>query len=620
MAELAPLEAYAEPFSVRHMTMSPSGTRVAYRLTRADRDAIYVVDIGTGKALRSITLKESNVRSMAMYSDEKLYIYYFVPKALYDYYYLRVFDVESGKLGYAFNKADYDNETVPRFFSVQPIGMDPDGKFMFVSGITPANLQRANVYKLDFQHGLIPHSQAQGTRNTIDWFARPEDRMWIREDFNPDNDEHAVTIMRDDEETVVYEHEGEGPERDFVGLTADRSSLVYATKQAGQHRLSYHAMNIEDGTTQGPMFMRHSGYALRHPDGTIFGFVDGQAPSVRQEFLDDDFSQRFRVIEQSFPGATVEIVTATPDLQRLIVRVSGDWSKAFYMLFTAGDPKPVLVARSEGAISSKQAVPRRVHEYFSDDGRPVRALVTAEADVIAKGKAPVMVLTNWRYNDFTGRDVSWIAQYFASRGYVVVQPESRYFQFSGRFSPQDEPDWRADMLGDADIVVGKLVDQGLIDPKRMCAFGIAEGGFTAVSAGYRSAHQYRCVGGLRAYTDLPQTLSRYLRSSRDLHRDPTVLGLQRRYGFTSTDKDSVEAVSPEAHAAEFSAATLLVYFKKGGELRRKDAKRMARELERNGKDVDLVELGGDDRYLDRLDGREKLLRTLADFVHKHNPP
>jgi len=490
---------------------------------------------------------------------------------------------------------------------------------MFVPGITPANYQRSNVYRLDFKHGVVPHSQAQGTRNTIDWFARPEDHTWIREDFNPDNDVHTVTVMRDAEETVAYKHEGESPERWFVGLTADRKSLVYETKQPDQHRLSYHVMALEDGSTEGPMFKRHSGYALRHPDGTIFGFVDGQAPSVRHKFLDDEFSRRFRAIEQSFPGATVEFVTATPDLQRVIVRVSGDWSKAFYMLFTAGDPKPALIARGERAIDREQAVPRKVHEYFSDDGRPIRALVTASSDVLAKGAAPAMVLTNWRFNDFTGRDVSWIAQYFASRGYIVVQPESRYFQFSGTFSPQGDPDWRADMLGDADTVVGKLVDQSLVDPKRMCAFGIKEGGFTAISAGYRSAYDYRCVGGLRASTDLPQTLSRHLKDSRDLHRDPTVRGLQRRYGFTSTDKESVRVISPDAHAADFSAATLLVDFKKAHHTYSLDAKRMARELERNGKDVDLVELGGDDPYLERLDGREKLLKTLADFVHKHNP-
>jgi len=350
------------------------------------------------------------------------------------------------------------------------------------------------------------------------------------------------------------------------------------------------------------------------------GFVDGQEPSMRHEFLDDEFSRRFREIEQSFPGAAVQFITATPDLQRVIVRVSGDWGKAFYMLFTAGEEKPALVAREDKAVTSEQAVPRLVHEYFSDDGRPIRALVTASPDILARGEAPTMVLTNWKGNDFVGQDVSWIAQYFASRGYVVVQPESRYFQFSGRFSPQGNPEWRADMLGDADTVVGKLIAQGIVDPQRMCAFGISAGGFTAISAGYRSAYDYRCVGGLRAYTDLPQTLSRRLRYSRDMHRDPTVRGLQRQYGFTSTDSSSVKAVSPDAHAADFSAATLLVYFRKGSNSYALDAKRMARELEKSGKEVDLVRLGGDDPYLHRLDGRKKLLRTLADFVKKHNPP
>ena len=201
MAELAPLEAYAEPAGVRNMTLSPSGSRVAYRLTRGDRDAIYVVDVNTGKALRGVALKEANVHSLAMYNDERLYISYEVPQLTYGgedlgFFDVRTLDPDTGNLGRIRWPGKLDSETVPYLYGVPPIGVDPNWGFMLVAGKTRANYQQANVYNVDFKHGLVPHSQAQGTGNTIDWFVRPEDGTWVREDFDPNDDLHTLTVLR----------------------------------------------------------------------------------------------------------------------------------------------------------------------------------------------------------------------------------------------------------------------------------------------------------------------------------------------------------------------------------------------------------------------------------------
>ncbi len=71
-SEPPPLEAYAAPPAVSLMTLSPSGKRVAYRMTAGDRDQVEVLDLATREILGSVGVDTYLPENLLLVNDEDL--------------------------------------------------------------------------------------------------------------------------------------------------------------------------------------------------------------------------------------------------------------------------------------------------------------------------------------------------------------------------------------------------------------------------------------------------------------------------------------------------------------------------------------------------------------------
>jgi len=211
----------------------------------------------------------------------------------------------------------------------------------------------------------------------------------------------------------------------------------------------------------------------------------------------------------------------SPDGRTLMVNHSGADSPANLYLYdlTAGTARPA----TQLAIASLQpaALPKSdVVTYKSFDGTLISAIVTMPANLKRDGSNPAIVLPHGGPTGQAQDGYSRYATAFASRGYVVIQPNFRGSTGYGKaFQDGNVKD-----LGGADLkdtVAAKhfLVDSGYVDAKRVGIFGGSYGGFMTLMAIGRAPDEFAAavqwfgiINWRTMYRDQDEQLKAYQRS------------------------------------------------------------------------------------------------------------
>lgn len=211
----------------------------------------------------------------------------------------------------------------------------------------------------------------------------------------------------------------------------------------------------------------------------------------------------------------------SPDGAMLMLNHSGADSPANLYLYdlAAGAARPA----TQLAIASLHpaALPKSdVVTYKSFDGTLISAIVTMPANLKRDGSNPAIVLPHGGPTGQAQDGYSRYATAFASRGYVVIQPNFRGSTGYGKaFQDGNVKD-----LGGADLkdtVAAKhfLVDSGYVDAKRVGIFGGSYGGFMTLMAIGRAPDEFAAavqwfgiINWRTMYRDQDEELKAYQRS------------------------------------------------------------------------------------------------------------
>jgi dipeptidyl aminopeptidase/acylaminoacyl peptidase len=215
--------------------------------------------------------------------------------------------------------------------------------------------------------------------------------------------------------------------------------------------------------------------------------------------------------------------------------------------------------------------------------------------------------------DMIGFD--WWAQFLANRGYAVFQPNYRGSMGYGlKFKAAGDVQWGRKMQDDITDGVKKLIEDGTVDPRRICIVGASYGGYAALAGAAFSPDLYACAVSFAGVSDLHSF----------------ELWQERRQGkywpyknFTEHIAASVadaDAVSPALHADQVRIPVLLMHAANDITVPIEQSEEMRDALKKAGKDVTYVKMDGDDHYFSLSSTRIGMLKETERFLAAHIGP
>ena len=620
----APLEAYGALPSVSLMAISPSGARIAYHKVDGDVDAIIVQDLVTGELVAGTQASAIKPRDLTFVSEDYLLIFAsetaerFARRYNYERTAALVLDLKSGEVRQLLAQA---REIYPSQTGLGAIvGSSADGRYVYMPAFARKRSIDAPRFSL-FRVGLKKRSDKiieEGGLNTIDWFVDADGKPIVEEQFDNEENEHRVWYWPGSTRKLLFKENTDQPRIDIVGLTPTGDALVVRAYPEGSEHIALYRLPFATGELEGPIFA-HDDKSVVRPltgiDRVVYG-VEYSGFSPTYEFFDPALTAWAENIQAALEGASGQIVSWTPGFDALLLRISGGWTSGSYVIVERNSDEPQFVAEERPLIPAELVVETRVIEYAARDGLPIPALLTGRRDVYENGDAPLIVMPHGGPESHDEIAFDWMAQYFAGRGYLVLQPQFRGSSgFGASLVLAGRGEWGKKMSTDLDDGVRFLVDKGSVAADRVCMVGASYGGYAALAAAAFSDFEYACVASIAGISDLPLMLSEA--RQRYGRRHWVVAYWRDQFATADDEKAELSKISPVEYPQNFETPVLLVHGKHDTIVPLQQSERMYDALTGKSKDVTLLRLSGEDHYLSKRETRIKTLEAVAEFVDQH---
>ena len=622
--DLPPLEAYGELPLYDMYKLSPTGNLAAARVTYENNDRIVVVDVDSRQALLAVGAEKVNPRWIRFVEDDKVVLVagqtvrnMRVRGGSFYYGHAYSFDLSTEKVRPLMQRAKGLYEFQGGLGRI--VGRDPESQTLYMPAYAGTSTPSLGIYAVSLDK-IREKLVVRGNSHTIDWFLGIDGKPIIREDFDDKDNVHQIWLVNEKgrSEKLLYEEETEVRSYGTVGVTPDRSSLVMLTSSEDSGARSYYLLDLETSEISGPVLVG-SGLDVERVitdiNRVVFG-VEYSGFKPTYAFFDENLNDRVAVAQSRLPGVASRLASWNEDFSRLLFEIEGGWSSGGFLMFEDGVQQPVVLGRSRPTITKEFVADVEITQYAASDGWVIPALITSRSDVREAGNAPLIVMPHGGPVSHDRYGFNWIAQYFASRGYVVLQPQYRGSDgFGYEHMVAGEGEYGGKMLTDIDDGVRHLIAEGIADPERVCAVGASYGGYAALAAGAFSAHAYSCIVSIAGVSDIPKKMNR-ARSTRGSD-DWGIDFWEELYGVAASEKEVLRAISPAYHADSFQAPVLLIHGQKDTSVNIGQSTRMNRALRKAKKDVTFIKLDGEDHWLSNEETRIETLRAVAEFIEQH---
>ena len=251
------------------------------------------------------------------------------------------------------------------------------------------------------------------------------------------------------------------------------------------------------------------------------------------------------------------------DARHIIVTALSDQQPPVYFLYKPADKSLQAIASLRPEIKAGEMGQRDAYRVPARDKLELPVLVTQPPGK-AQGPRPAVVLVHGGpYVRGTHWEWEARAQFLATRGYVVLEPEFRGSQGYGwNHFRAGWKQWGLAMQDDLADTLAWAVKQGWVDPKRVCIAGGSYGGYAALMGAVRQGELFRCAVSWVGVTDLGLLSSIHWS---DASEEWKKYGMKELIGDPLADAERFKATSPLARAREIRMPLLVAY---GGEDRR----------------------------------------------------
>lgn len=324
------------------------------------------------------------------------------------------------------------------------------------------------------------------------------------------------------------------------------------------------------------------------------------------EFFDPELKKLGASLAKAIPQRPlIEFVDASTDETKLLLWTGSDIDPGEYMLFDKKTRHLDGLLRARPPLDGMTLAPVKAITFPAADGTPIPAYLTLPVGKAATN-LPAIVMPHGGPDDRDEWGFNWLVQFFAARGYAVLQPNYRGSSGYGAewFRENGFKSWRT-AIGDVNHGGRWLVKQGIAAPGALGIVGWSYGGYAALQSAVLDPSLFKAIVAIAPVTDLDM-----LRHEHDNYTDFRLVD-----AFIGKGPHISEG-SPAQNAARITAPVLLFHGDMDQNVGIDESRVMASRLRSAGKSVELIEFKGLRHKLDDSEARTTMLDRSDAFLRE----
>jgi dipeptidyl aminopeptidase/acylaminoacyl peptidase len=453
-----------------------------------------------------------------------------------------------------------------------------------------------------------------GSTYTVGWVVDRDGHPVAREDWDWRKGAYRVYALEPDDHIREIMHTDDSAHPKLQGLLPDGSALVVLATNGGLHQAAW-ALPL-DGS---PMRLLENDpdadveRTSRDPNtGAIVGvYIGGEKPKFR--WLESHAQHRADVLAKTFSGKRVELLNWTVDGTKVLVKVDTASNPPVYYWVDFATHQADIAGEEYPALANAALGEARQIGYKARDGTTIPAILTEPVGLSAR-PVPLVVLPHGGPNAHDAFEFDWLAQFFATRGYAVLQPQFRGSTgFGQAFEEAGYRQWGGLMQDDVTDGVKAMIEQGIADAHHVCIVGASYGGYAALAGAAFTPSLYSCAASINGVSDLPALM----RSEVPVYVYASTIESFWKARIGTRNEARLGTVSPINSVKNINIPILIIYSRGDGVVPNEQSERMIQALRATGKTVEVDTLKGEDHWLSKTETRTQVLHTLDAFLKAH---
>ena len=396
-------------------------------------------------------------------------------------------------------------------------------------------------------------------------------------------------MLKDGTELVIGDYRG----KNTLGL------YVYSLTQKQITRSLFHNDNYDA-----------SGVVLSKDGETVIG-ANYTAESDKTELL-GEYGTLLDRLKGEFPDYDIDFVDQTEDSRTVLVKMSAPYDPGGLYVYKSSDKHPTLLTKMYNDVSQDDTGDVVAVKYTARDGQKIPAFVTLPPGQQSAKNLPFIILPHGGPYARDSKRFDYLAQFFATRGYGVLQMNFRGSEGYGKaYADAGRNNWIV-MQQDVEDGTRWLYEKGYADKSRTCIAGWSYGGYAALMGVSTDPDLYKCAIAMAALTDIND-------ARRDLKKYRGGKHAAKEFfGEAMQDKDVRKANSPVHVADKIKVPVFLAHGDLDENVQFDQFLRMKRALKKAGVKTTSMKFEQEDHYLSRQENREKFFVGMEKFLKEVN--
>lgn len=457
-----------------------------------------------------------------------------------------------------------------------------------------------------------------GAFNVQDWTTDLRGEVRIGEGRNEESGDYHMSI-RDAEGNGWHspkKYPGIETTTTVFGFTKNPNELIIGANN-GKDTLGLYVYDLIQKKQTRKLF-HHDVYdvadVIKSPDGKKVVGAIYVGDAAEKVFFDPVYKARLEQIQSNLEGYHIRYLDQTPNGSKVLFKASTPSVPGILYVYDFSTNKmrnlgydfPEIGKTLQGDVTKVR--------YTSRDGYKVPGYITTPP-AIADGKVqfknlPFVILPHGGPYARDTASFDYLAQFFVSRGYAVLQPNYRGSAGMGATHLEaGRNNWEV-MQTDVEDGTRWLIKKGYADPKRICIVGWSYGGYAALMGAIKNPDLYTCSVSIAGLTDPKEHVydMKKFRFGKHVAKSFILSGFE--------DRDDIKENSPVKRAGEIKTPVFLAHGSKDTQVNFNQYRLMKSALGRSSNNV-YLEFKDGDHSLTNTAHRRELFSKLDKFVRKN---